>query len=175
MAQQGEKINDLTYELDNVVKLSDLNEIRDRVNCLEKIAEDAKREALRQESYNKRLNLLIHGIEELPDTIWENKLQTQMKLHEVFKKGIDIDLNSIKLVDIHRLPQRPIYNNQHKRITRPIIIELHTALDKDRIMRNLGKLKMYNSETRKTRKRNTRFFNIISCFQPTLETQYIRY
>ena len=71
---------------------------------MEKIAEDARREALRQESYNKRLNLLVHGIEELPDTVWENKLQTQMKLYEVFKEGLDIDLNSIKLVDIHRLP-----------------------------------------------------------------------
>ena len=55
LAQQGEKINDLTNELDTVVKLSDFNEIRDRVKCLEKIANDAWREALRQESYNKRL------------------------------------------------------------------------------------------------------------------------
>ena len=73
LAQQDEKINDLTNELDTVVKLSDFNEIRDRVNCLEKIAEGARREALRQESYNKRLNLLVHGVEELPDTVWENK------------------------------------------------------------------------------------------------------
>ena len=63
------------------MKLSDLNEIRDRVNCLEKIAEDARREASQQESYNKRLNLLVHAFEELPDTVWENKLQTQMKLY----------------------------------------------------------------------------------------------
>ena len=158
LAQQDEKINNLTNELDTVMKLSDFNEIRDRVNCLEKIVEDA-RKALRQESYNKRLDLLVHGVKELPNTVWENKLQTQMKLYEVFKGGLDIDLNSIKLVDIHRLPQRPIYDNQHKRITRPIIIKLQNALDKDRIMRNLGKLKMYNSQ--RQAKTNARFFNII--------------
>ena len=84
LAQQDEKINNLTNELDIIVKLSDFNEIRDRVNCLEKIAEDARREALRQESYNKRLNLLVYGVEELPNTVRENKLQTQMKF---LKKG----------------------------------------------------------------------------------------
>ena len=144
--QQDEKINDLTNELDNTANLSDFNEIRERVNYLEKIAEDARREALLQKSYNKRLNLLVHGVEEPPNIVWENKLQTQTKLYEVFKDGLGIDLNFIKLVDIHRLPQRPIYDNQHKRITRPIIIILQNALDKGRIMRNLGKLKMYNSK-----------------------------
>ena len=95
LAQQDEKINDLTNELDNVVKLSDLNEMCNRVKCLEKIAEEARRKALHQESYYKRLNLLVHGVEELLDTVWENKLQTQMKLYKVFKEGLYIDLNSI--------------------------------------------------------------------------------
>ena len=67
-------------------------------------------------------------------------------MYEVFKEGLEIDLNSINLVDMHRLPQRPIYDNQHKRITRPIIIKLENAFDKDKIMRNLGKLKMYISK-----------------------------
>ena len=120
---------------------------------MEKIADDARREALQQESCNKRLKLLVHGIEEQPVTVWENKVQTQMKLYEVFKEGLDIDLNSIKLVDIHRLPLRPIYDNQRKRITRPIIIKLQNALDKDRIIRNLSKLKMYNSKRQETQKK----------------------
>ena len=146
LAQQEEKINDLTNELDNIANLSDFNEIRDRVKYLEKIAEDARREALRQKSYNERLNLLVHGVKELPNIVWRNKLQTQTKLYEVFKEGPGIDLNFIKLVDIHRLLQRPVYDNQHKAITHPIIIKLQNALDKGRIMRNLDKLKMYNSK-----------------------------
>ena len=55
LAQHDEKINDLTNELDNIANLSDFNEIRDRVNYLEKIADDARREALRRKSYNERL------------------------------------------------------------------------------------------------------------------------
>ena len=130
LGQQDEKINNLTYELDTVVKLSDFNEIRDRVKCLEKVADDARREALRQKSYNKRLNLLIHGVDELPDTVWETKLQTHMKVYEVFKEGLKIDLNSIKLVDIQRLQQRPIYDNQHKRIAPQLSLNWRTLLIK---------------------------------------------
>ena len=78
-----------------------------------------------------------------------------MKLYEVLKEGLDTDLNSIKLIDIHRLPQRPIYDNQHKRITHPIIIKLQNALDKDRIMRNLCKLKMYNSNRQDKQEKET--------------------
>ena len=82
LAQQDEKISDLTNDLDTAVKLSDFSEVRYRVKCLEKIADNARREALRQESHNKRLNLLIHGVDELPGTVWENKFQTQMKLYQ---------------------------------------------------------------------------------------------
>ena len=81
------------------MKLSDLNEIRDRVNCMEKIAEGARREALQQESYNKRLNLLVRGVEKLPDTVRENKLQTQMKLYEVI--ALSNRNNSMKQALLH--------------------------------------------------------------------------
>ena len=46
LAQKDEKSNDLTNELNNKVKLTNFDEIRDRVKCLEKIAEDARREAM---------------------------------------------------------------------------------------------------------------------------------
>ena len=69
-----------------------------------------------------------------------------MKLYEVFEKGLDIDLNSIKLIDIHRLPRRPIYNNQHEKSIRPIFIKLQNTLNKGRIIQNCFKLKMYNSK-----------------------------
>ena len=51
-----------------------------------------------------------------------------MMLYEIFEEGLEIDLNSIKLVDIHHLPQWSIYDDQRQRITRPIIIKLENAL-----------------------------------------------
>ena len=93
--KKDEKINYLINELDTVVKLSNFNETSNKVKYLEKIAGDARREALRQELYNKRHNLLVDDIDDRPDTVTENKLQTQMKLYEVFKERLEIDLNSI--------------------------------------------------------------------------------
>ena len=58
-------------------------------------------------------------------------------------KGLQLDLVSIPLVDIHRLPQQPVVR-RGVTIARPIIIKLNNAMDKHKIMSNLSNLKAYN-------------------------------
>ena len=43
-----------------------------------------------QESYDKRLNLLIHGLEESKKTYWETHESTQETIYEFFRKGLQI-------------------------------------------------------------------------------------
>ena len=43
-----------------------------------------------QESYDKRLNLLIHGLEENNKTDWETRESTQETLCEFFQKDLQI-------------------------------------------------------------------------------------
>jgi len=58
-----------------------------------------------REAYSKRLHLLIHGIEEKCDNVWETKTETR-ETFNIFL--IKLDPESIKLVDSHRLPQHLI-------------------------------------------------------------------
>ena len=91
------------------------------------------------ESYSKRLNLLIHGLDETKEA-WETKTQTKSTLAKFFRERLDLDLNSISLVDCHRLPQRPIIK-QGQNITRPVIIKLTIAFDKSEIFNSASNLK----------------------------------
>ena len=75
-----------------------------------------------QESYDKKLNLLIHGLEESNKTNWEARGSTQETIYEFFQKGLQINEPiSIELIDCHRLPQRPIFKNNIK-VKRPVVI-----------------------------------------------------
>ena len=72
-----------------------------------------------QESYDKRLNILLHGIEEDVDSVWETRDVTLQKIHDFMKEGLQIvDLISITLTDYYRLPQQPVYRNYCK-VNRP--------------------------------------------------------
>ena len=95
------------------------------------------------ESYNKPLNLLIHGLAETEGTIWETRDQTQLIYNTFMMKGLQLDPVSIRLVDIHRLPQQPVVR-RGVNIARPIIIKLNNAMDKHKYMSNLSNLKAYN-------------------------------
>ena len=100
-----------------------------------------------QESYDKRLNLLIHGIEE--SDAWETLEQTKKLIHNFMKDGLLIDdPSTISLADYHRLPQQPISRNNHE-VHRPIIIKLANSTDKKLIFTKLKNLKKYN-EIRKS-------------------------
>ena len=103
-----------------------------------------------QESYDKRLNVLLHGIEEEGDSVWETRDVTLQKIHDFMKEGLQIvDLTSITLTDYHRLPQQPVYRNNCK-VNRPIIVKLCNSNDKHLFFSKLKNFKQYN-ESRKMR------------------------
>ena len=81
----------------------------------------------------KRLNILIHGLKESKEA-WETTTQTKTVLTKSFTEGLEIDLNSLSLVDCYRLPQRPIFK-QGQKVTRPIILKLANAFDKRLILK----------------------------------------
>ena len=97
-----------------------------------------------RELYSKRLNILIHGLDESKEA-WESTAQTKTVLTKFFTEGLEIDLNSLSLVDCHRLPQRPIFKEVQK-VTRPIILKLANAFDKRLIFKAASKLKNYNMQ-----------------------------
>ena len=100
---------------------------------------------LQRKSYSKRINLLIHGLDEVGSSVWETKTQNLDIFNIFVTDGLGLDPKSISLIDIHRLPQRPIVK-QGCNITRPIVIKLATAMDKHTVMSNLKNLKAYNSK-----------------------------
>jgi len=99
-----------------------------------------------QESYDKRLNILIHGIKEDGDNVWEKREKTIEKFQDFLVQGLKIeDPDDIEFVDIHQLPQHPVKKDE-KTFHRPIIVKLLTMSDKNLIFRNAKNLKEYNKE-----------------------------
>ena len=76
---------------------------------------------------------------------WETTTQTKTVLTKFFTEKLEIDLNSLSLVDCHRLPQRPIFKQDQKG-TRPIILKLANAFDKRLILKAASKLKKYKMQ-----------------------------
>ena len=74
-----------------------------------------------QESYDKRLNILINGVTEDSDCAWEKKeKKTLEKFQDFSKNGLKIrDPMDIEYVDIHRLPQYPVQKHGRS-VHRPI-------------------------------------------------------
>ena len=97
------------------------------------LCDRANRDSVMKECYNKRLNILIHGLPENEEIPWE-KRETTLEIYKNFlKNGLQIqDPSEIRIVDMHRLPQRPVYRNK-KRKCRPIIVKLTSAMDKSKI------------------------------------------
>ena len=144
LAKQEHKIKN-NNDLKEIVSLTDYHELRDRIARLEFEKKEAKKLELQRESYSKRLNLPIHGLDDVGSSVWETNTQTLDRFNKFMTDGLDLDPKSTSLVDIHRLPHRPIVE-QGSNITRPIIVELATAMDKHTIMSNLKNLKAYNSK-----------------------------
>ena len=63
-----------------------------------------------KESYSKRLNILIHGLPENEESPWEER-ETTLEVYKNFIKNelLIQDPSEIRIADIHRLPQRPVY------------------------------------------------------------------
>ena len=113
---------------------------------------EADRDKLSNEAYSKRLNILIHGIEEHSTNPWETREETRTKLNNFLMDGLRMDnYESLLLVDFHRLPQRPVYKDGIK-INRPIIYKLSNIQDKQSVLRATKHLKVYNERRSKNLK-----------------------
>jgi len=91
-----------------------------------------------RDSYNKRLNLLIHGLDK-PNKAWETRVEAKEILFHFVKEGLKTDPLSLTFVDFHQLPQAPIFK-RNKPVTQPVIIKLATVFDKKTILNNAKKL-----------------------------------
>ena len=129
MAKQEHKIKNINNDLEEKVSLTDYRELRDRIARWEFEKKEVKKLELQRESYSKRLNPLIHGLDEVGPSVWETKTQTLDIFDKFMTDGLGLDPKPISLVDIYRLPRRHIVE-QGSNITRPIIIKLATAMDK---------------------------------------------
>ena len=107
--------------------VNNFEKLKDRVHALEIINQQAQNENIMRDSYSKRMNLLIHGLDESSEA-WESKSRTRDTLSKIFSDGLQLDFNHISLVNYHRLPQRPIFK-RGKKITRPVIIKFANVFD----------------------------------------------
>ena len=110
--------------------------------------QSAEKENPSREAYSKRFNPLVHGLKEQSDSAWEKRETTENILRKFLADGLKIDhSNDISIVDLHRLPQYPLFKNNVK-LNRSIILKLSNNYDKQLIMSRLKLLKDYDT-TRK--------------------------
>ena len=75
---------------------------------LQRCEEENEKSAIMQDSYNMRMNLLIHGLDEKQDSAGETRKDTQDIFKDFLEQALDTDLESVPIADFHGLPQRPI-------------------------------------------------------------------
>ena len=61
---------------------------------------------------SKRMNILIHGIEEDTKSVWESNVETRLKFNNFISGALKLDPSAIAIADIHRLPQRPKFKDR---------------------------------------------------------------
>ena len=135
-------MNDLTINVHNLIE-----DLEKRLkDCQKQILEsrnENRKKLLRNEMYNKRLNILIHGLEENTRCTGETKETTEKMVYNFLNEALGIDnLKTIKFADVHRLPQHPVYR-AGKKMNRPVIIKLTNSFDKHLIFKSLKNLKLY--------------------------------
>ena len=96
-----------------------------------------------QENYQKRMNILVYGIEEDQECAWETRQKTAEKFDHFLYDALKMDPDDVEIEEIHRLPQRPVIKDG-KKVIRPIIVKLANATTKHNIFGNLKRLKTYN-------------------------------
>ena len=104
------------------------------------------------ESYNKRMNILVHGIDDEKDSPWET-CELTLSLKVLLKKASKLQTEpaQIAIADIYHLPQRPIFRHGRK-VNRPIIVKLVHTNDKSLLFRQLKNLITFNEERRRNNK-----------------------
>ena len=73
----------------------------EKMNKFEKFMLEFEKTAIMQDSYNKRLNVLIHGIKEDEGNAWEKREATVQKFKTFLNDGLNINPDDVELVDIH--------------------------------------------------------------------------
>ena len=148
------KFEEIDICLEDKAESSELEILQAKLATIEESIKEHERTAVMQESYEKRINILIHGIPEPNNSVWEIPIQTLGAIQSFMKDGLLIsDPLTIPLADYHRLPQRPEFRDGRK-ITRLIIIKLTNAPHEKRIFSSLKNLKDY-SERRRTQNQST--------------------
>ena len=65
-------------------------------------------------------------------------------------EGLSININEeIKIVDIHHLPQYPIFFENKIKLNQPIIVKLNDTFSKQRFYASLRNLKQYNNKRKR--------------------------
>ena len=94
------------YEIERQVKDKVCrNEFNHLENQFKKQIESVYEKKLIKETYDKQLNLLIHGLEESETNAWETKGQTTKIFHDFLTEGHQIDPTSMNLltsIDCHK-------------------------------------------------------------------------
>ena len=131
-----------------------IEEQKERIVFLETFKLNYENTKIMQESYDERLNFLVHGVKEDSDNVWEKRDKTIKKFEQFLPNGLKItDPNDVEYVDIHRLPQHPAKRNG-KTVHRPIIVKILTMSDKYEIFKNAKNLKDYNNQLKEDNSNN---------------------
>ena len=97
-----DRIKKIEGILEKTAKDSDLDEAFQRLILLEDLEKERTEQALMQESYDKRFNVLFHGLNEELNSVWETRNKTLKILHQFMRDGLNItDPSNIALADFH--------------------------------------------------------------------------
>ena len=83
------RCDDIEKKVSN--SLNEMDEMKAKINELEQFKDLHERTALQNESYSKRLNVLIHGVEEDKKLAWESQDMTTQKLKTIMKEGLETE------------------------------------------------------------------------------------
>ena len=70
------KFKEIENELQRKASLFALNEMKERIVQLEKDKQEQDCLAIMKESYEKRFNILIHGLPEISGNVWAKPIET---------------------------------------------------------------------------------------------------
>ena len=170
-----EKYDEIKSALDNnKASVNLFKRLKLRVEQLDQERANAKQDKVAREAYSKKLNLLVHGIEESIKEVWETKQSTLEKFDLFLKNGLKVSRSQIKVIDIHRLPQRHLFKQGHQ-VCRPIIVKLGSIFDKQLILSSCKNLKAYNAnlfhDAKLTNGKQGRIINVTKYLPKTFVNQ----
>ena len=89
--------------------------MHDKLKKLKAQERERQTQGVMRKSYEKRMNILIHGLAENFTSAWETRETTKSVIHQFMRNGLKIkDTKKIIMADYHRLRQRLIFNTRKK-------------------------------------------------------------